>query len=193
MSLIHSGNSFRTPSGGAHWPNLHTVNTTALVAMNFACYFFNSPVATAAIVNLPMRCFSMYQTPSFKRCYKFPMDIVAFVVLPIPHGILFAIGLDVVAEVLNYYDNRKENISHTVSSTKRLDPTKSDNACKILNVQPGEEKDQVKVKSRCDTIVQEYETKKKGLSEPLAQGMQQLIEDAKKAYLTITGQPYPTE
>lgn len=181
MSLVTS--SSRPPGGGAFWPNRQTYTTSTIVAMNLACYLLKTPFMATVVLNFPLRGMSMYQTAAFKRYYKFPMDVAAFIILPLPHGILFSIGLDAASEILNYY--HKPTTSQGVFSTKRLDPTNFENACKILNLRPEEATDLVKVKAQHEVIMKGLEERKRGLSEPLAEGLQQLIEDAQTAYTTL--------
>lgn len=184
MSLIQKPGSLPPCS----WPNKETLTTSTKVAINLTCYLINTPLTTTAAINFPIRCFSIYQSSQSKRHYKAPLDIAAFLILPFPHGILFSIGIDTISEVINFYKgraNKPSQDSPTLSSSKRLDPKNFDNACKILGIELDEIKNRSKINENYTKILKGYQERKSKASGPIANGLQELIDDVEQAYQTL--------
>lgn len=180
----------RTPSHSKpiSWPNQETLITSTKIVANLACYFLKSSLAKTAAINFSLRCISVYQTPSSNRYYRLSLEIGAFLVLPLPYGILFSIGVDAISEAVNFYNRHRKGSSAgrpkgapssrpLVSPLKLLDPTKEENALKILGLQPEDIKNPNKIDSQYQTTIDDLIKK---------QANQAMIDDVNTAYQTLT-------
>jgi hypothetical protein len=176
MSLVPTQNS------RPYWPQGQRLSTSTLIAVNTLSYLFNCSLKQTALVNVPFRLYNVYQTKNYSK------ECLAFAALFLPYGFLLSAGVDVIAEVFNDLD--KPTPTSALPLPPRLDPQVSENAFKILGLEIGEESDKEVVKTKCKAIVDGFTPNLKKASRPLAEQLQGLIDDAKAAYKTLTGEDY---
>jgi hypothetical protein len=148
-----------------------------LLTINTASYLFNGTLSQTVLTTLPLRLLNLYYE---RNSYQLLKEEVAFIVLFFPHGPLLSAGVDLVAEVLHYY-------SHLKPTPMALTREK---ACKILGLQPGDENNKELVRTKCKNTVETFTPKLTQAGGLIATQLQTLIDNAKAAYQTLTGEEY---
>ncbi len=189
MSLIPSNNSSnRSNEVPVNWPNSQTAITSTSVVVNVACKAMNSSKHWTVGLNVPVRVFSVIRSINHKKYYKVAFDAAAFASLFFqPYGIFAAIGFDFISEGINFYLERYSCDDPSQSSNlKRLDPTKIENACKILDIPENRLDDLDFIKINYNRIIDSLEKRKAKLSKNLANEIQLMIDDVHVSYETLT-------
>ncbi len=189
----------RTPSHSKpiSWPNRETLITSTKIVANLACYFLKSSLAKTAAINFSLRCISVYQTPSSNRYYRLSLETGAFLVLPLPYGILFSIGVDAISEAVNFYNRHRKGSSAgrpkgapssrpLVSPLKLLDPSKVENALKILGLEASDLGHQLKMDAKYEMILNSLVERKSLAHGDFKIRFQEMIENVQAAYKTLT-------
>lgn len=174
------------PSAPATWPNSQTAVVGLCIAINAV---FETAQMTAQVTwggNAPVRAWNSMK--AFRRgdYATIAYHTLALSALLLPQGRFIAIGVDVVSECFRAYQSTRKG-SGISQRTNRLDPSKKENALRILNLSPGEVNVQV-IEAAYLRQSQALTAKKNQIpsASTIANELQLMIDDAAAAYQTLT-------